>query len=125
DRYGHLAGSRALCRVAGTLRRSCRTTDTPARFGGDEFAIVLTETEEIGGRQVAMRVSQRLSAEAARPAVSISAGVAEYPRAGATPAARLGAADRDLYVHKGKTSTSRAKQWSPEAELDTPTLVGL
>jgi diguanylate cyclase (GGDEF)-like protein len=125
DRYGHLAGSRALCRVADTLRRSCRAIDTPSRFGGDEFAVVLPETGEIGGKEVAMRVSQRLGVEGGRPAVSISAGVAEYPRDGATPAALLGAADRDLYAQKEKSGASRAKRWSPEAEMETPTLVGL
>jgi len=100
DRYGHLAGSRALCRVADTLRRSCRATDTPARFGGDEFAVVLPETGGVGGRQVAERVSLRLLLEDDTPTISVSAGLAEFPRDGATATALLGAADRDLYLHK-------------------------
>src|SRR6202167_3875862 len=44
DRYGHLAGSQALCRLADVLSLGCRDTDTAARFGGDEFALVLPET---------------------------------------------------------------------------------
>jgi len=42
DRWGHLAGNRALCRLADSLRLHCRSIDTAARYGGDEFALVLT-----------------------------------------------------------------------------------
>ena len=48
DRYGHLAGNQALRRVADALRKCCRATDTPARFGGDEFVAILPETDEAG-----------------------------------------------------------------------------
>ena len=118
DEHGHLAGSRAVCRVADTLRRSCRRTDTPARFGGDEFVIVMPETDESGAKLVAERVSARLAADGDRPLLSISAGIAVYPRDGATPATLLSAADRALYeakAHKNErrgTSVVPIHEWS-------------
>jgi two-component system cell cycle response regulator len=46
DAHGHVVGSRALCRLADTLRIHCREIDTAARYEGDEFVLVLPETEE-------------------------------------------------------------------------------
>lgn len=100
DRYGHLVGSRALVRVAENLRHNCRTFDTPARFGGDEFEVLLPETEESEAQQVAERIVQRLSEEVEEPPVSVSVGLAMYPRDGQTPEALLGVADRGLYQMK-------------------------
>ncbi len=59
DRHGHLVGSRALVRVAENLRHNCRTFDTPARVEGDEFAVLLPETEEPEAQRVADRVRAR------------------------------------------------------------------
>src|SRR5262249_14211876 len=61
DRYGHLAGNRALCRVADVFRLSCRFIDTPVRYGGDEFAIVLPETGAREADLVGRRICDRLA----------------------------------------------------------------
>ncbi|HEU5261059.1 MAG TPA: MASE1 domain-containing protein [Gemmatimonadales bacterium] len=109
DRYGHVVGSLALRRVAETLLASCRGVDTAARFGGDEFALVLPETGETAAWQVARRVSQRVAQDGEQPALSISLGVAVYPRDGATLEALFSAADRTLYRTKAqRRSKSRA-----------------
>jgi diguanylate cyclase (GGDEF)-like protein len=100
DRYGHLVGSLAVCRVAEALFGSCRGVDTAARFGGDEFALVLPETDAEAAWRVARRVAQRVAQDGEQPALSVSLGVAVYPQDGATADALLAAADRSLYESK-------------------------
>ncbi|MCC7044892.1 MAG: sensor domain-containing diguanylate cyclase [Acidobacteria bacterium] len=107
DKYGHLAGSRALCRLAETLKQSCRTIDTPTRFGGDEFAIVLPETPEAGGYIVLRRISERLAASEDEPAIAVSGGVAVFPRDGSSPTQLLRAADKVLYESRTRSSGRR------------------
>jgi diguanylate cyclase (GGDEF)-like protein len=100
DRYGHLAGSRALCRVADILRLHCRSIDTAARYGGDEFALVLPETGERAARQVADRIRARLKIEEEIPRISVSIGIATFPQRGNSVQQLLESADRALYTMK-------------------------
>jgi diguanylate cyclase (GGDEF)-like protein len=111
DRHGHLVGSRALIRMAEAIRASCRALDTAARYGGDEFAVVLPEASEEAGRQVAHRVCERLASDGQSPPITASVGIAVYPRDGETQEALLGAADRLLY--RAKADGSRGVAPSP------------
>jgi diguanylate cyclase (GGDEF)-like protein len=103
DRHGHLVGGRALCRVAAVLRDSCRVTDTAARFGGDEFALLLPDTDQPAAKQVAARIGGLLAHDQEVPRVTASVGVAVYPRDGESVTALLEAADRALYAMKPRT----------------------
>jgi len=106
DVYGHLTGSRALVRIGKILRNHSRAIDTAARYGGDEFALVLPEAGKDIASRVVFRIRERLSAEPEHPALAVSAGVAAFPEDGDTPEKLLGAADRALYAmkHHGRSS---------------------
>jgi len=112
DRHGHLVGSRALRRLGDVLRVHCRDIDTAARYGGDEFVLVIPEAGRKQAQQVALRVRRRVSEDGEEPVLSVSIGAAVYPRDGETRDALLEAADRALYemkrkIHAGAHSVSR------------------
>jgi len=102
DRSGHLAGDRVLCRLARVLEDCCRSVDTAARQGGDEFALVLPETSPSDAAVVARRICDLLTKDAEEPMLSVSVGVASCPKDADTVAALLYAADRALYAMKNK-----------------------
>jgi diguanylate cyclase (GGDEF)-like protein/PAS domain S-box-containing protein len=102
DRFGHLVGNRALCRLAQSLADCCRSVDTAARQGGDEFAVVLPETGAAAATLVARRICDLLAKDAEEPALSVSVGVASYPKDADTIGTLLYAADRALYAMKDK-----------------------
>ncbi|MHB8501721.1 MAG: MASE1 domain-containing protein [Candidatus Acidiferrales bacterium] len=101
DAYGHLVGSRALCRLADMLRLYSREMDTAGRYGGDEFVLILPETDAEAARLVAQRISKRLAEDGETPKIFVSIGTAVFPNDGETLNEILGAADRDLYREKG------------------------
>ena len=100
DRFGHQVGTRALCRAADVLRSQSRAIDTSARHGGDEFALVLPETTDQGALELLARVCDCVASDGQQPAISLSAGLAIYPRDGKTVETLMDAADRTLYRMK-------------------------
>lgn len=100
DTHGHLVGSRALCRLAEVLRAHCRAVDTPARYGGDEFAVVLPETGLEQAKQIATRIRDRVASDGESPPISASVGTAIFPEDGESIEKLLSAADRALYAMK-------------------------
>jgi len=107
DRHGHVIGSRALCRVAAILRLNCRSIDTAARYGGDEFALVLPETNALAAQQVVDRVRRCLEADDEIPQLSLSIGVATFPQCGVTTQQLLEYADKALYAMKDLSRLGR------------------
>lgn len=100
DRWGHLAGNRALQRLAEVIKEHCRATDLPARYGGDEFAVLLIDADPAMARQIAKRVEDALDKSREEPDLSVSVGIGIYPDDGRTARELLEAADRRLYKRK-------------------------
>jgi diguanylate cyclase (GGDEF)-like protein len=102
DNHGHLVGSTALCRVADVLCANSRTIDMAARYGGDEFALVLPETEMNAAQIVARRICDHVARDSSFPFVTVSAGFAVCPQDGETIETLLSIADQELYRAKGR-----------------------
>jgi diguanylate cyclase (GGDEF)-like protein len=104
DTLGHLEGDRVLARAAALLKESLREIDVAARYGGDEFAVVLPETSRTGAYVVAERIRSRLEEGFRRSRgrrVSFSGGIATWPDDALTPADLIVRADEALYRAKG------------------------
>jgi len=117
---GHLAGDRALKAVASSLQRATREYDVSARFGGDEFCVVLPETDLEGALVVAERIRSFVERSSADPKVTVSVGVAAH-RGGATTADALVAlADRAAYRAKfsGRNSVAVPPEGDPVEEAE-------
>jgi diguanylate cyclase (GGDEF)-like protein len=108
DTLGHPEGDRVLRVVAGVLRESIRRTDAAGRMGGDEFAVVLVESEPDAGGHFLERVGDRideLAAEGALPeGFSLSPGLAHFPREAADADGLFRIADARVYAAKRAAS---------------------
>lgn len=110
DTYGHLIGSQALCRLADVLCSWSRDIDTPARFGGDEFALVLPETSEESANLVARRICEGIANDGRGPKVAVSFGLAIYPSNGNSIESLLSEADSSLYSMKRERKSAKSTQ---------------
>src|SRR5713101_5111608 len=102
DTYGHLVGSRALCRLADFFRIHCRAIDTAARYGGDEFVLVLPETHEDEAKRVAGRIRAVMAEDQEKPPLSASIGIAVCRGDGERIEKLLSEADEHLYAEKAR-----------------------
>jgi len=106
DAHGHLCGSRALVEAAVVIRGSARETDVVARFGGDEFALVLPDTGGDGAFAVGERIRERIAAhvflagEGLDMRLTCSVGVASIPHAALSADELVQAADKAMYAVK-------------------------
>ena len=106
DTYGHLYGSRALVEAAAVIRGSARETDVVARFGGDEFAVILPETDSGGATMVAERIRDRIAAHRFLTVdrldvhLTASVGIATLPDVATSAEDLVQAADRAMYKVK-------------------------
>src|SRR2546430_4233839 len=95
DRWGHQAGDELLARVAGAIRDCLRSSDIASRYGGDEFAVILPDTDARAARFVAERICANVGASDASIKVTVSGGLADLSLDATSPLeARLIAAAR-------------------------------
>ena len=124
DRHGHLVGSRVLRELGLLLQDLVRAIDTVGRYGGDEFSILLVDTDFDGAMQVAERIRKTVERTAfgaergLQLSLSISVGVATFPVHARSPEVLLDLADKAMYLGKAQGRN----QVCSASELSTPRL---
>ena len=113
DQYGHLRGSRTLREVGFLIRAAVRETDIPARYGGDEFVVILPQTEGAPAKVLAEKLRRLveghtfLQEEGINARLGVSLGVATYPAEATTKEALIRLADKRMYEDKESRRTGR------------------
>ncbi|GAC1619627.1 MAG: hypothetical protein NVS9B13_09160 [Candidatus Acidiferrum sp.] len=117
DFYGHLEGDLVLQRVGNILETNCRRSDVVARYGGDEFVILMPETTMEHARQLASKLRGWIASDPLLREKNISAsfGIACYPLHGSSPQELIQVADASMYLskHQGGNAVSTADHFDP------------
>ena len=116
DRYGHPTGDAVLAHLGRLLTNTLREVDVAARFGGEEFAVLLPETPLDLAWDIAERLRARIAdtvihAPGGQQSVTVSIGVSAYPECAHSPDALIRTADAALYVskHEGRNRVTAAR----------------
>lgn len=127
DSFGHETGNRLLQHIVGSAKSQLRSTDVLARYGGDEFVVLLPETTTRGACEVAERIRRAVQASGLRVRDSIvpttvSIGVASYPDDGGDLSLLLDKADKAMYRSKqeGRNRSTSSDRTQPEAPCAAP-----
>ncbi|HEY8234756.1 MAG TPA: diguanylate cyclase [Vicinamibacteria bacterium] len=113
DQYGHLRGSRTLREVGFLIRAGVRETDIPARYGGDEFVVILPQTDGDSARILAEKLRRLieghtfLQEEGINARLGVSLGLAAYPSEANTKEGLIRLADKRMYEDKESRRTGR------------------
>jgi diguanylate cyclase (GGDEF)-like protein len=118
DFFGHLEGDLVLKRVGRILEQNCRSSDVIARYGGDEFVILMPEIEIEQSRQLAEKLRACIFSDSFLRAKNVTAsiGLAAFPADGSTPQELLQIADASMYLskHQGGNAVSTAGHLDPD-----------
>jgi diguanylate cyclase (GGDEF)-like protein len=108
DTHGHPQGDRALAQIAQVLSSQVRNIDIVSRYGGEEFSMIMPDTDLLAAGEVADRVRKAVeNTDWTHTPLTISVGVCEYPTHGTVPSELIETADQALYQakHAGRNQT--------------------